>query len=66
LRSRGAARRATARGALRRPGEPLVRQRAAPQGLRVEHIAVLGDPHYWYEGSNARVWWFLRAQRRLS
>jgi polyhydroxybutyrate depolymerase len=35
-------------------------------GLNVEHIAVLGDPHYWYEGSNARVWRFLRDQRRLS
>ena len=23
-------------------------------------IKVLGDPHYWYEGSNERVWRFLR------
>ena len=28
-------------------------------GLHVEHIEVLGDPHYWYEGSNQRVWRFL-------
>jgi polyhydroxybutyrate depolymerase len=28
-------------------------------GLRVEHIVVRGDPHYWYEHSNERVWRFL-------
>jgi polyhydroxybutyrate depolymerase len=28
-------------------------------GLRVEHIVVRGDPHYWYERSNERIWRFL-------
>jgi polyhydroxybutyrate depolymerase len=28
-------------------------------GLRVEHIVIRGDPHYWYEHSNERIWRFL-------
>jgi polyhydroxybutyrate depolymerase len=28
-------------------------------GLRVEHIVIRDDPHYWYEHSNERVWRFL-------
>jgi polyhydroxybutyrate depolymerase len=29
-------------------------------GLRVEHIVIRGDPHYWYEHSNERIWRFLQ------
>ena len=28
-------------------------------GLRVQHVVVSSDPHYWYEHSNERVWRFL-------
>jgi polyhydroxybutyrate depolymerase len=27
--------------------------------LQVEHIVIRGDPHYWYEHSNERIWRFL-------
>jgi hypothetical protein len=34
--------------------------RGCDAGLRVEHIVIRGDPHYWYEHSNERAWRFLQ------
>jgi hypothetical protein len=30
----------------------------------VEHIVIRGDPHYWYEHSNERIWRFLSVTGR--